>query len=100
MIPGSVSKLAEQVISLTATVKQQADIVRVSSTATTTVLVTLTPAFGSGVSQKCWIVNSSGGAITATTAGNIATTVSIPNGNMCTFIFSKSSGKWHADKTT
>ena len=99
MIPGSVSKLSEVVISLTNTVNQRSDMIRVSSTATTTVLVTLAPLFPQN-SGFCVIVNSSGAAITATTAGNIATTCSIPNGNMCVLAFSKSSGKWHVDKTT
>ena len=100
MIPGSVSKLAEFSVSLTNTLIQKSDIIRVSSTATTTVLVTLLPGLGNNFPTICWIVNSSGGAITATTAGNIATTISVPNGNMCCLVFSKASGKWHADKTT
>lgn len=100
MIPGSVSKLSEVSVVLTNTVIQRSDILRISSTATTTVLVTLTPAFGVNFPVFCCIVNSSGGAVTATTAGNIATTVSIPNGNMCVLVFSKASGKWHPDKTT
>ncbi len=100
MIPGSVSKLSENSISLTNSLIQKSDIIRVSSTATTTVLVSLLPAFGVNFPTICFLINSSGAAITATTAGNIATTVSIPNGNMCTLVFSKASGKWHADKTT
>jgi len=100
MIPGSVSKLSELSISLTNSVLQRSDIIRVSSTATTTVLVTLLPAFGPNFPVIAFIVNSSGAAITTTTAGNIATTCSIPNGNMATFVFSKASGKWHMDKTT
>lgn len=99
MIPGSVSKLSELSISLTNSIIQKSDIIRVSSTATTTVLVTLLPLFPNqgGI---CFIVNSSGAAITTTTAGNIATTCSIPNGNMATFVFSKATAKWHMDKTT
>lgn len=99
MIPGSVSKLSENSISLTNTVIQKSDIIRVSSTATTTVLVTLLPTFPSqgGI---CFILNDSGGAITTTAAGNIATTCSIPNLNMATFVFSKAKQKWFMDKTT
>jgi len=99
MIPGTVSKLSETIISLTNTITPKSDVVRVSSTATTTVVVTINPPFPQNDAMMV-LVNSSGGAITATTAGNIATTVSIPNGNMCIFVYSKSSGKWHADKTT
>lgn len=99
MIPGQISKLSEQIISLANTVVQKTDVIRVSSTATTTVLVTLTPPFpqNNGV---CFLVNTSGGAITATTAGNFATTCSIPNLNVATFIYSKSTTKWYVDKTT
>jgi hypothetical protein len=100
MIPGLVSKLSEQIISLTNSVGPlSSDCLRVSSTATTTVLVTLTPRF-SNENQICFLINSSGGAITATTAGNVATTCSIPNGNVATLIWSQSSAKWHVDKTT
>lgn len=99
MIPGFVSKLTEAVISLTNTISQKTDCIRVSSTATTTVLVTINPPF-QNVNAILYLVNSSGAAITATTAGNIATVVSIPNGCMATLVYSKSSLKYHVDKTT
>lgn len=99
MIPGTVSKLSESIISLANTITPKTEVVRVSSTATTTVVVTINPVFPQN-NQFMILVNSSGGTITGTTAGNIATTVSIPNGCMCSFVYSKSSGKWHADKTT
>jgi hypothetical protein len=99
MIPGSVSKLSETIVSLTNTVVPKTDILRVTSTATTTVLVTIRAPFPeqSGI---LWVINSSGAAITSTTAGNIATTCSIPNGCHSVFIYSKSSAKWHVEKTT
>src|SRR5215510_5470237 len=100
MIPGTVSKLSEVNTSLTNTMACKSDVIRVTSTSSTTVLVTLTPPFGGQFCVVCMLVNSSGGAITTTTAGNFATTCSIPNGNFCEMVYSKSSGKWHVDKTT
>jgi hypothetical protein len=99
MIPGTISKLSEQIISLSNTVVQKTDVIRVSSTATTTVIVTLTPPFpqNNGI---CYLLNTSGAAITATTAGNFATTCSIPNLTTATFTYSKSTTKWYVDKTT
>ncbi len=99
MIPGLLTRLSETVISLTNSIAPRSDIIRVSSTATTTVLVTIAGRF-INMGGIMFLVNSSGGAITATTAGNIATTCSIPNGCMATFIYSPSSAKWHIDKTT
>ena len=98
MIPGTISKLSSVSISLTNSISPKTDIVRVSSTATTTVVVTIVPAFPQN-NGLLFLINSTGAAITATTAGNIATTCSIPNGNMATFVYSKATAKWHVDKT-
>lgn len=98
MIPGLVSRLSEEVISLTTTITPKRDIQRVTSTATTTVLVTITAPF-SNMGGVIYLINGSGAAITATTAGNINTTVSIPNGCVCTMVYSPSAAKWFVDKT-
>lgn len=100
MIPGLVSRLSERVVSLTNTLQLLSDIVRVNSTTTTTVLATVTSPVVSGrAGSVFWLVNSSGAAITAVTTGNIATTCSIPNGCVATFVYSPSSLKWHVEKT-
>ena len=99
-LPGTVSKCSEIVAALTNTMACKSDVLRINSTSSTTVLVTLTPPFGGQFSCVMYLVNSSGGAITTTTAGNFATTCSIPNNNMCEFVYSKSAAKWHCDKTT
>lgn len=97
MIPGSVSKLSERVISLTNSVQVASDIIRVSSTATTTVLTTLLSRVVAGqtVGGLLFLVNSSGGNITTLTTGNIAVAMTIADKNMAVLVFSPSSGKWH-----
>lgn len=99
MIPGTTSKLSESVVPLAVTIYPKSDIVKISSTAATTVLNTIIPAF-SGFSGIMFIANASGGAITAVTTGNINTTCSIPDGNVALFVYSRSLGKWLVDKTT
>lgn len=99
MIPGTTSKLSESVIALATTIFPKSDIVRISSTAATTVLNTIVPTF-SGFSGIMFVANNSGGAITAVTTGNINSTCSIPDGNVALFVYSKSLGKWLVDKTT
>jgi len=98
MYPGFVTRLSEEVISLTATITPRRDIQRVTSTATTTVLVTVNPPF-SNMGGILFLLNYSGAAITATTAGNIATTCSIPNLCVAVMVWSPSAAKWYFDKT-
>ena len=101
MIPGIVSKLSESVVALATTIAPTTDVIVISSTTSTTVLNTITPAQGaSPFDQLLVIVNNSGNAITAVTTGNIATTCSIPSGNMASFVYSSNLGKWLMDKTT
>lgn len=98
MFPGFVTRLSEEVISLTTTFTPTRDIQRVTSTATTTVIITINPRFPN-MGGILWILNSSGNAITATTAGNIATTCSIPNNTVAAMVYSPSAAKWYFDKT-
>ena len=98
MFPGFVTRLSEELISLTATIVPKKDIQRVTSTATTTVLVTVTPPFPN-MGGILFLLNNSGNAITATTAGNIATTCSIPNNCVAVMVYSPSAAKWYFDKT-
>lgn len=98
MFPGLVTRLSEEVISLTNTILPRRDIQRVTSTATTTVLVTVIAPF-SNMGGILFLINGSGAAITATTAGNIATTCSIPNNCVAVMVYSPSAAKWYFDKT-
>lgn len=93
MIPGLTSKLSEETISLTATITPKADLCRITSTATTTVLVTIVPPYG-GFSGILFLANTSGAAITATTAGNLQATLNLPNNQLVTLVFSKLLNKW------
>lgn len=101
MIPGIVSRLSESVVACATTIAPTTDVIVITSTTSTTVLNTITPPLGtSPFDNLLVIVNNSGNAITAVTTGNIATTCSIPSGNMASFIYSTSLGKWYMDKTT
>ena len=93
MIPGLTSKVSEQAVSLTTTIAPKTDVIRVTSTTSTTVVATITPAFG-GFGGVLVIVNQSGGNITTVTTGNITTAVTIGQNVAVLFIFSKSTGKW------
>jgi hypothetical protein len=93
MIPGLVTKLSEDAVSLTATLSPKTDIVRVTSTATTTVLVTITPPY-QGFSGLLILINLSGGNITTTTAGNIQTAVTVGQNVATLLVFSKALGKY------
>lgn len=93
MIPGTVSKVSEEVVSLTATITVKSDMVHVTSTATTTVVATISPVMG-GFSQFLLLANRSGGTITSTTSGNINSAFSLGNGLIMVLVYSKLLGKW------
>lgn len=95
MFTGFVSKISEAGISLTATITPLSDLIRVTSTVTTTVLATITPPFA-GFSGITFIANLSGGNITTTTTGNIQSAVTIPNNLITIFVYSQSLGKYIA----
>lgn len=101
MIPGTISKLSEQNLAAAATIRPKTDIVRITDTASTTVLVTIIPPFG-GFSGVIFLQNKSGASITATTAGNIAGTgtFTILNQRMATLVYSKAEGKWSVSQDT
>lgn len=95
MIPGTVSKLSEQNISLATSITVKSDIVRVTSTATTTVVATIIPS-GGGFSTVLFLVNDSGASMTAVTTGNIygTGTITVLDKRMAVLVFSKLLGKW------
>lgn len=94
MIPGLVSKLSEANISLATTIEARADVLHVTSTATTTVASTISPMTG-GFSQFLVLINRSGANMTTVTTGNIATAVTIGQNVSTLMIYSKSTGKWY-----
>jgi len=94
MFPGLTTKVSEQNIALATTIYPQKDVVIVTSTASTTVVATITPYFGGGFSGIQFIINKSGASITTVTTGNILTAVTIPQDLAVVLIYSKSLGKW------
>jgi hypothetical protein len=93
MFPGLTTKVSESNISLATTVTQNADVLRVTSTATTTVLATIVPAFG-GFSGICFLQNKSGANMTTVTTGNIVNAVTVLSNRMAVLVYSKLEGKW------
>lgn len=102
MLDGLVSKVSEAVVALTTTIQQTADIMRVTSTASTTQFATLIPAFGNFQGSVCFFQNKSGGSIVALTTGNIAGSgsITILNLRQAVFVFSVIEGKWYVTQDT
>jgi hypothetical protein len=94
MIPGLITKISEQAISLATTISPTADLVHVTSTATTTVLTTIIPPF-TGSPGIMVIVNRSGANMTTLTTGNIATAVTIGANVAIILVYSVLTGKYY-----
>lgn len=94
MIPGMITKISEEPISLTTTISPKSDLVHVTSTTTTTVLATIIPPF-TGSSGIMVILNRSGANMTTVTTGNIAAAVTIPVNLSCVLTYSLLTGKFY-----
>lgn len=90
MIPGSMSKLAEEVIASAATIKPTKDHVVLTGT---TEIANIKANLG-GFSTLIFVVPKDG-AVATTTTGNIATAVSMPQNRVTVLTYSKSQGKWY-----
>lgn len=95
MIPGLTTKVSEELLALTTTIKPKSDVVHITSTTSTTVLATITPTFGGGFSGLLVLVNRSGNNITTVTTGNIQRAATIPVDLATVLVYSKSTGKWY-----
>ena len=93
MFPGLTTKVSEATVALATTIYPQSDLLRVTDTSSTTVVATISPAFG-GFGGILIINNESGAAITTVTTGNIATAVSIAANTATLFVYSQGLGKW------
>jgi hypothetical protein len=102
MIPGIVSKLSEVNVSLTTSMQQSSDIMRVTSTTSTTQFNTIIPAFGTQQACVLFVQNKSGASITALTTGNIAGSGSftILSNRMAVFVWSAVEGAWSVCQDT
>jgi hypothetical protein len=95
MIPGTISKLSEQDLALATTIAPQKDVVRITDTTSTTVVATITPAFGGQFAQAVTIINLSGANLTTVTTGNINTAVTVGQNVAIKFVYSAKAGKWY-----
>jgi hypothetical protein len=95
MIPGLTTKLSEVNVAAAASFDAKADILRVTDTATTTVVTTIVPRTG-GFSQVIFLQNKSGASMTVVTTGNVSGTgtITLLNQRMMILVFSKVEGKW------
>lgn len=95
MIPGTVSKLSIQEVSLTNSLPVTTDVIVVSSTTSTTVLTTLRVKHGANASAMVILVNVSGANMTTLTTGNIATAVTIGQNVATLLAYRPSTSKWY-----
>ena len=94
MFPGLTTRVSEEFVALTTSIKPSSDLVHVTNTTSTTVLVTIVPPYA-GFSGILFLVNRSGANMTTTTAGNIAVAHTIPVNMPISFTFSKLTGIWY-----
>lgn len=92
MFPGLTTKLSEDTLVTSTTIRPKADLIRLTSTTT---ISTIVPYFGGGFSGILFLVPTSG-AVALNTAGNILNAVTMANNQPCVLVFSKRIGKWYA----
>lgn len=95
MIPGRVSKLAEEFIALSTTINPRVEFVHVTDTTVTTVCATIVPPMVGGFSQFLVLVNRSGNAMNLVTTGNIAKAVTVPTNQATVLVYSKRTDDWY-----
>jgi hypothetical protein len=95
MFSGLTTKLSEETLALGTTIYPKADLLHVTDTTSTTVLATISPAFGGGFSGCHVIVNRSGNSITTVTTGNIATAITIGQNVAVLVAYSKLTNKFY-----
>lgn len=90
MIPGSVSKLAENTIPSAATIVAKSDIVKITGS---TQVNTIIPGLSASQSQFLVLIPTDG-AITLGTSGNILVGIAAAQNRAVFMVFVKSLGKW------
>jgi len=93
MYPGLTTKVSEVTVALATTIYPKTDLIRITDTTATTVLTTISPAYG-GFGGFLVIANQSGANITTVTTGNILAVTTIADKTAVMFIYSKGAGKW------
>ena len=94
MIPGLTTRISEGNIALTTTIFPKSDLVLVTDTTSTTVLVKIQPPY-EGFSGVMLMVNRSGSNITTLTTGNILTAVTIGADVCVVLAYSKLNNKFY-----
>jgi hypothetical protein len=92
MIPGTTTKLSEELLASAATINPTKDLVILSGT---TALVNITPHFGGGFSGILFIVPTNAAGVATSAAGNIAVVVTMPQFRPTMFVYSKLQNKWY-----
>jgi hypothetical protein len=91
MIPGTTSKLSEELLASATSISPKKDLVRLTGT---TAVATIVPSFGGGFSGILFVVPLDG-VVATTTAGNIAVVVSMPQNKVTALVYSKATAKWY-----
>lgn len=89
MIPGTTSKLSEEVLAAATTITPKSDLVRLTGT---TAIATIVPPYA-GFSGLLFIVPT-GGNVATTTAGNISVVQTMLNNQLTVLVYSKLANKW------
>jgi len=91
MIPGTTTKISEQLVTAATTIYPKTDMVLLTGQ---TAIATIVPNFGGGFPGVLFIVPT-GGAVATTTAGNIAVVVTMADLRVTVFTWSKLNQKWY-----
>lgn len=90
MIPGSISKLREDIVASAATITAKADIVTLTGTTTVN---TINPGLGTAVGQHLILVTAGAGVVLGT-SGNILVGATVTTNRALYLIWVKSLQKW------
>lgn len=90
MIPGTVSKLSEEVLASATTITPKTDVVQLTGTVA---VATIVPPYA-GFSGLLFVVPLDG-SVATTTAGNIAVVQTMIVNKVAVLVYSKRTGKWY-----
>lgn len=91
MIPGTTTKLSEDVLASAATIYPKADLIRLTGS---TAVATIVPNFGGGFSGILILVPTDG-TLGLLTTGNIAVAVTMAEDRATVLVYSKAAGVWY-----
>lgn len=91
MIPGTTSKLSEEIIASTTSISPKSDLVRITGT---TAISTILPSFGGGFGGILFLVPTDG-SVALNTAGNILKAVTMVQNQVCVLVYSRKTSSWY-----